>query len=284
MIDLHVHTTASDGATLPQDAVEEAVQLGLKVISFTDHESIEGYLEARALAEAKGIKLIPGVELLTAYADQEIHLLGYFFDPESPLLQKRLNELREQRNEVAMEIVENLRQHGFNIRYERVIDLAHGGAAYGQVAIGKNHILHAIYDAGYIQTQDEAVQILRKYLTRNSLAYVEFKKHPLGEAVELVRESGGIPILAHPGLIHNDELVKEIIRRFQLPGIEVYYYYFGDQAALIEKYRVLAEEWNLLITGGSDYHGRFAPVPMGQPPVPFYIVEQLEEFAFRNCS
>lgn len=273
MIDLHIHTTASDGATSPQEVLREALSKGLSTISFTDHESIEGYLDVQDSAREMGIKIIPGVELLTTYAGREIHLLGYLFDPSCSLLLDRLRELREKRNQVALEIVENLKGSGFQIEYSRVADIAQEN-----VAIGKNHILLAIYEAGYISTQNEAVQILRKYLTRNTDTYVEFTMHPLGEAVELIRECGGIPVLAHPGIIRDEQLVKDILRRFALPGIEVYYYYFGERQKLIQHYQQLAREWKLLATGGSDYHGRFAPVPLGELEIPESIVEQLEVF------
>ncbi|NPV89344.1 MAG: PHP domain-containing protein [Firmicutes bacterium] len=272
-IDLHIHTTASDGATPPRDAMDEAAARGLGVISLTDHESIEGYLEIRGEAADRGIKVLAGVELLTTYRSREIHLLGYLFDPDCRLMRDRLHELREQRNQVASQIVDNLRQHGFNIDYDHV-----AGIANNNVAIGKNHILHAIYEAGYISTQDEMVQVLRKYLTRNTETYVEFTKNPLGEAVELIRECRGIPVLAHPGIIRDEQLVQDIIRRFGLPGIEVYYYYFGNRDEMIERYETLAREWGLLATGGSDYHGRFAPVTMGDLTIPPVIVERLEEY------
>lgn len=272
-VDLHIHTTASDGATPPSETLREAQAKGLGVISFTDHESIEGYIEIQEEALAQGVKIIPGVELLTRYADREIHLLGYLFDPTCVLLLERLKALREQRNQVASEIVDNLKHHGFNIEYSRVADIAQEN-----VAIGKNHILHAIYEAGYISTQDEAVQILRKYLIRNTDTYVEFTKNPLGEAVDLIRECGGIPVLAHPGIIRDDQLAKEIIRRFKLPGIEVYYYYFGDREGMIRRYETLAREWGLLATGGSDYHGRFSPVPLGELEIPPSIVDRLLNF------
>lgn len=272
-VDLHIHTSASDGATPPRETLSEARSKGLGVISLTDHESIEGYLEVREEAPACGIKIITGVELLTVYADREIHLLGYLFNPECKLLLDRLKDLRHQRNQVASEIVDNLKKQGFDIEYSRVADIAQEN-----VAIGKNHILHAIYEAGYISTQDEMVQVLRKYLARNTATYVEFTKNPLGEAVDLIQECGGIPVLAHPGLIRDDQLVREIIRRFRLPGIEVYYYYFGNREEMIQRYESLAREWGLLATGGSDYHGRFSPVPLGELQVPPSVVEKLEDY------
>ncbi|NPV27680.1 MAG: PHP domain-containing protein [Firmicutes bacterium] len=271
-VDLHIHTSASDGTTPPSKLIEEANQAGLSCISLTDHESIEGIIEIQGLAQAKNIKLIPGVELLAGYADREIHLLGYYIDINSPILNNRLKELREERNAIAMDIVEKLRRHGFNINFERV-----QGIAQDNVAIGKNHILHAIYEAGYINSQDEMIEILRKYLTRNGLAYVEFTQHSFGEAVELILQCDGIPVLAHPGLIRDDQIVLELLK-YPVEGIEVYYYYFGNKRdEWIRRYEQLAQERKLLMTGGSDYHGQFAPVKLGEMHIPERVVTTLTE-------
>lgn len=271
-VDLHLHSTASDGATSPADLVNEAAAVGLKTISFCDHESIEGYLAVVEFALEKGVEVIPGVELLTIYQGREIHLLGYFVEPESPVLRLWLKELREERNEIAEEVVAKFNKHGYQIKFDRVKEIAREN-----VAIGKNHFLFALIEAGYIHTRDEIIHILRNYLTQHGLAYVDFTKNPYYEAVEMIIECGGIPVLAHPGLIRDDNLVLELLKHPRL-GIEVYYQYLGpDAEALRKKYFRLAQEKNLFMTGGSDYHGRFSPdVKLGAIMVPESVVSELK--------
>ncbi len=274
-VDLHLHTTASDGATPPVDLVYQAAACGLKTISFCDHESIEGYKQALQAAEELGIELIPGVELLTMHEGREIHLLGYCVDPDSPVLNSWLKELREDRNIIAEQMVEKFNKHGYAIKFERVKEIA-----TDNVAIGKNHFLFALIEAGYINTKDEIIHILRNYLVQHGLAHVDFTKNPYYEAVEIILECGGVPVLAHPGLIRDDHFVLELLRHPKI-GLEVYYYYLGPDAdKLRQKYYTLALERNLLMTGGSDYHGRFSPdVKLGQVYVPESAVVQLRSRA-----
>lgn len=270
-VDLHLHSTASDGASPPLEVLREAAAAGLKTISFCDHESIEGYLETVDKAREMGVEVIPGMELLTIYKGREIHLLGYLYDPESPVLRAWLEELRKERNEIAEQVVAKFNKHGFNITFERVKEIAHDN-----VAIGKNHLLFALIEAGYISTRDEIIHILRTYLTQHGLAYVDFTKNPYYEAVEMIVECGGVPVLAHPGLIRDDQLVLDLLKHPRL-GLEVYYYYLGDETGeLTRKYYELARERNLFMTGGSDYHGRFSPdVKLGRVAVPESVVENL---------
>lgn len=271
-VDLHLHTTASDGATSALELVHQAAAVGLKTISFCDHESIEGYRQALETAEELGLELIPGVELLTMHEGREIHLLGYYVDPDSPVLNSWLKELREDRNVIAEQMVDKFNKHGYDIKFERVKEIA-----TDNVAIGKNHFLFALIEAGYINTKDEIIHILRDYLAQHGLAHVDFSKNPYYEAVEIIIECGGIPVLAHPGLIRDDHLVLDLLRHPKL-GLEVYYYYLGpDAEKLRQRYYTLARERNLVMTGGSDYHGRFSPdVKLGQVYVPEGVVAQLK--------
>jgi len=270
-VDLHLHTTASDGATPPVDLVYQAAAAGLKTISFCDHESIEGYKQALETAEELGIDLISGVELLTMHEGREIHLLGYYVNPDSPVLNSWLEELREERNLIAEQMVEKFNKHGYAIKFERVKEIA-----TDNVAIGKNHFLFALIEAGYINTKDEIIHILRNYLVQHGLAHVDFTKNPYYEAVEIILECGGVPVLAHPGLIRDDRFVLDLLRHPNI-GLEVYYYYLGpDAEKMRHKYHTLAVERNLIMTGGSDYHGRFSPdVKLGELYVPENVVAQL---------
>lgn len=272
-IDLHIHTTASDGSVTPQDVILMAQKVDLKTISITDHETIDGYKDVIASEITIGMDVIPGVELLTFYRGKEVHLLGYGIDIHSPVLNERLVELKTARNKVAMKIVHNLKKYGFNIQWDDVQD-----AAGSTGIIGKNHILHGMYRAGYIHSKDEAAYILRKYLSSRGLAYIQFTQHSLGDAVRLIEEAGGFPAIAHPALIGDDNLLLSILDSFPSLGLEVYYYYLGAQRATwINRYEELAKSRSLLMTGGSDFHGKFAPVELGQVNVPVQVIKDLKK-------
>ncbi|MDH7496943.1 MAG: PHP domain-containing protein [Syntrophomonadaceae bacterium] len=271
-VDLHLHTTASDGGTDPRELIREAAAAGLTVVSYCDHESIEGYLQAREVAQQLGVEVIPGVELVTYFGGREVHLLGYFVEPESPVLRSWLRELREDRNAVAEQIVHRLNEQGFAISFDRVQAIATEG-----VAIGKNHFLWALREAGYISTREEMIFMLRTYLSHRGLAYVDYTGNPFAEAVEIIRECGGLPVLAHPGLLRDDALVLELLKHPGV-GLEVYYCYLGDgRDGYIEHYARMAQERGLFVTGGSDYHGRFSPdVKLGRILVPDWVVPRLK--------
>jgi len=271
-VDLHVHSTASDGASTPAQIIEQASLSGIKYLAFADHESINSYIVAHDMANQMGITLTCAVELLTSYRGREIHLLGYGMDHRSTMLHQWLRELRESRNLVADEIISRFRYHGYHIDYQRVLEIAGS-----DVAIGKNHIVYALAEAGYIKNKEDIIHILRYYLSENGLVHVHFDADPLPEAVTLIREAGGVPVLAHPGLIRDENLVCDIVDHYHV-GLEVYYFYFGVEfrRTSIKSYSRLAEAKGCLITGGSDYHGRFSPdVSLGAVHVPEQIALEL---------
>ncbi|MGE5371212.1 MAG: PHP domain-containing protein [Solirubrobacterales bacterium] len=272
-VDLHMHTNASDGASSPTELIDECVKAGLKTISFTDHENIDGYLEALAYAKEARILLIPGVELLTTFRRREIHLLGYGFDPINPQFRARLEELRQSRNNTGLRSAEKFQKLGFSIQLGPLIDVADRGRT-----IGKNHLIYALFEAGYIKTWDDVIHFLRNYLSVNGQAYIEFDDNPIEDGIEMIRQAGGIPVLAHPGLIRDDQIVRELAARRNI-GIEVYYFYFGPmRGEWIRRYEALAREFDLLVTGGSDYHGYYAPdVILGELEVPENVAAGLFE-------
>lgn len=278
-VDLHIHTTASDGGTSPLDIIYEVEKAGLKTISMTDHESIAGFDCLNGQLNGKELKIIPGVELVTWYKGREIHLLGYLFNAEDSSFRRRLDELRAGRNAVHIQMGDNMKRLGFCIDERKLVDIADKGTA-----LGKNHIIKLLVDAGYIRNKEQAFDILRRYLTHNGLAYVDFMMNPFFEAVETIRNSGGIPVLAHPGLIGDDGLVLELVKDHKI-GLEVYYHYFGPRRQeLISKYEVMARELGLLATGGSDYHGIYSPdIQLGSIMVPEQVVLELEAYHQTNC-
>ena len=267
-IDLHLHSIYSDGTETPEAIVKDALKKKLKYISLTDHESIEGYknlLINKSFWQAK-INIIPGVELHTFYKGYEIHVLGYFLDVNSSTLNKKLKQLRELRTALTYETVCSLNKHGYPLNWKRVQEFAHA-----DVAITKGHVIKALKKLS-VKFND---QFFIDFFNPRGKNYLPFKAHPLEEALQLILDAQGLPILAHPGLIGNDDLVEEIITSFPI-GLEVYYYYFGEKTKnFVEKYLKLAQKHNLTITGGSDYHGSITPVEIGDTFVPPQIIEDL---------
>ncbi|MFZ5639549.1 MAG: PHP domain-containing protein [Bacillota bacterium] len=271
-IDLHIHTTSSDGNLRPEQVVELAAQAGLQVISLADHESTDGYARAAAAGRVLGVEVIPGVELVTSFEDHEIHLLGYCFNVKNRWFQKQLNELRKARTQCARKTVEKLNEFGFKIAWDDVLPFAQDGST-----VSKGHIMQAMHEAGYIHSKMDAVNILKKYLNQQGLAYT-CHDYPFAYGVELIKKAGGIPVLAHPGLIGDDEVVERLLE-LGVEGIEVYYYYFGPRRAeFIARYGALAGERKLLMTGGSDYHGTITPVVLGELYVPPELAARLKEY------
>lgn len=273
LVDLHLHTTASDGATGPHTLLRECESAGLRTISFCDHESINGYRRIADVMAQSSLTVIPGVELLTTYKKKEIHLLGYYFNPEHPGFNQRLKELRSLRNDTAIQVAEKLIKLGYQISVPNLIDIADR-----DITLGKNHLIYALFEAGYIKTFEDVVGFLRNYLSQYGKAYVDFEESPFAEAVEFIRMAGGMPVLAHPGLIRDDAIVRELLTQNQV-GIEVYYLYFGDmRQQWIDRYEAMALEYNLIVTGGSDYHGYYAPdVSLGELDIPDRVVTSIQK-------
>ncbi|WP_460001465.1 PHP domain-containing protein [Paradesulfitobacterium aromaticivorans] len=272
-IDLHVHTEESDGVHSVEEIVKLALDNQVDVLAVTDHETTQGVGKAQELVSASGssLKIIPGVEFLTSYKGQEIHLLGYFASVENPLLQSRLKELRDLRTQLAYDMVKLLQRDGFTLEWQKVEK-----EASFEGAVGKAHIMRVLYHMNKGLTGQEILS----YFQPGGPAYLPFLKHPYEEAVDLVYGCQGLPVLAHPGLIHRQELVKELLTA-RTTGLEVYYGYWENRQTLINHYEQLAKEKELLVTGGSDYHGPFSRVTMGDLPIPVAVVHNLERY-FKN--
>lgn len=268
IIDLHIHSIYSDGTETPETIIKDAIRKGLKYISLTDHESIEAYknlLLIKHLWQSK-LTIIPGVELHTFYKGYEIHVLGYFLDVNSPLLNNKLKKIREMRTEIAYETVCSLNKYGYHLNWDSIQEFAHADAA-----ITKGHIIEALKNSNVKFNS----QLFKDFFNPRGANYIPFKEHPLEEALQLIQDSKGLPILAHPGLIGNDNLVEEIITSFPI-GLEVYYHYFGEKAKFfVQKYLELAKKHKLTITGGSDYHGSITPVEIGDIFIPPKIIDDL---------
>jgi predicted metal-dependent phosphoesterase TrpH len=265
--DLHLHTTASDGRLEPKAIVSLAVKVGLDVISITDHDSIDGVRPALAAAEAfPSLMVIPGVEINTDVPLGEVHVLGYFIDYTDRKLAVALQGLRDSRRERGQRMIAKLSKLGMNIDWQRVLELAQGGS------IGRPHLAQVLFEKGYVSSEKEAFD---KYIGHNGPAYVERYKLLPVEAVKLITDAQGLPVLAHPADIGDlNELVPKL-KAVGLIGIEVYYRdYNSDVIANLLK---VAKQHDLIPTGGTDYHafGDGSEVMIGGALAPAQSVERL---------
>jgi 3',5'-nucleoside bisphosphate phosphatase len=266
-VDLHIHTTASDGKFSPAEIVRKARESGLVYIGICDHDSIEGVLPAQeAAAKAGGITVIGGVEINTDIPAGELHLLGYYCDSSNEELRETLLRLRSSRVERANKMIKKLKGLGIKIDYERVEELAGNGS------VGRPHIAQAMLEKGYINSLREA---FIKYISRGGPAYVERDKITPGEATQLILRAKGIPVLAHPFTFDNPESLIAQLRSEGLLGLEVYYgSYSPEQVGALLGW---ADTYQLVPTGGSDFHG-LDPVsepPLGTVNVPLEVVQRL---------
>lgn len=244
-VDLHLHSTASDGKFTPEEVVVKAAALGLRYIALTDHDSVDGIGPAVKAAKAfPRLTFIPGVEVSTDVPEGEIHILGYFVDYHSKELADTLKRFRNSREIRARRMVDKLRKLGIAIDWPRVREIA------GEGAIGRPHIAQAMLEKGYIGNFKEAFE---KYIGRDGPAYVEREKMTPAEAVELVLRSGGLPVLAHPFTVKDPERWVAILKRAGMVGIEAYYKDNTPEntAATLE----MADRFGLIVTGGTDFHG-----------------------------
>jgi len=252
-IDLHCHTTASDGRHSPTELVQMAAELGLRAIAVCDHDSTEGLDEALAAGRAAGVEVIPSVELSCDVDQGELHMLGYFPDYADRAFQAELSRLREGRLGRAQAMVRKLNALGYPISFERVQTLA------GDGAIGRPHVAQALIEARLVQNKGEAFERL---IGRNGPAYVERAKLSPADACRMIRRVGGLPVFAHPFIaLASGRVLEPMPVEASLPalvaaglaGLEVYYSNYTP--VLIDRLLRLARQHGLLVTGGSDFHG-----------------------------
>ena len=269
--DLHLHTTASDGRLTPRELVQKAVKLNLDVIAVTDHDTVEGIPPALEAAKSfPQLMVIPGVEINTDVPKGEVHILGYFINYLDPKLRRNLEELRTSRYERGKKMVAKLSEMGINVEWERVMELAGGGS------VGRPHIAQAMLERGYVSSLREAFD---NYIGRNGHAYVERKKLTPLDAVRLVVESDGLPVLAHPADIDPLEPFLLQLKKAGIVGIEIYYN--GYSTRTIAHLKSLAQKHALISSGGSDYHGLDTSIgaDIGSIHLPQDSVQQLISLA-----
>jgi predicted metal-dependent phosphoesterase TrpH len=266
-VDLHVHSTASDGKFTPEEIVRKAAALGITYLSLTDHDSVDGIASAVKAASAfPRLTFIPGVEVSTDVAEGEIHILGYFIDYHNQELSDALKRFRTSREGRAQGMVDKLAGLGMAIDWKRVREIA------GDGAIGRPHIAQAMLEKGYIDSFKEAFD---KYIGRDGPAYVEREKITPEEAVALVIRSGGLPVLAHPFTVKNMEKWVAALKAVGLVGIEAYYK--DNTPEETEATLKIADRFELVATGGTDFHGieDTGEVMMGGVDVPEKAAKRL---------
>lgn len=272
-VDLHIHTNASDGKFTPAEIVQRAHEIGLSYIALTDHDSMEGVAPGReAASHLSGLTLIPGVEINTYTPSGEVHILGYYCDCENQEMKDNLARLRISRIERAQKMVNKLRSMGLKIDFERVQELA------GTGSVGRPHVAQALLEKGYIYTFKEA---FNKYIGYGGPAYVERDKITPAEAVGLILRAHGVPVMAHPFTSENPESLITALKPAGLMGIEVYYgSYTPEQVVTLLS---LATLYNLVPTGGSDFHGLDGVMEpqLGTVEVPLESALRLLELATR---
>ena len=244
-VDLHLHTLASDGRLTPTELVRLVAGQGLKCVAITDHDTTEGLAEAyEAAQEFPDLRIIPGIELSADIPGDEVHVLGYFLDYADAKFQDQLQQFRAGRVDRAKMMVEKLDALGIHLEWERVQAMA------GDGAVGRPHIALAMVEAGYCKEPKDAFP---EYLGRNGLAYVERSKLTPEGAVEIIRDVGGVAVLAHPAYMNDMESGIANLSKCGLTGMEVHYAQYNDDT--IRQLARLAREYQLVPCGGSDYHG-----------------------------
>lgn len=272
-IDLHTHTTASDGAFPAAELVRRAVEAGIGTLAITDHDTVAGLPEAREAARMWGVRIIPGVEFGTTIDSTEVHMLGYLFDENHPELCAQLESLREGRLGRGRRMVEKLEEAGINVPWERVEAFAVGGS------VGRPHVAQALIEAGYAASVDEAFDL---YLAQGRPGFVERTGITPEECISLLHRAGGIAVLAHPSWLGDD--FEPILKRLVAAGLDGMEAYYGSyEPALVDMLVGIARQHNLVPTGGSDFHGLggLSHANLGTKSVPPECIVEMERRAGR---
>ena len=246
MIDLHMHTTASDGRCTPEELVQQAHDKGIRTMAVTDHDTMASVARATAAATALGMTCVPGIEITSVHAGKDVHVLAYFFPELSTELAELLAEQRRNRTVRAQTIAERLAAAGAPIDVDALMQAA---KALGGKSLARPQIAQALIAAGHVATVAEAFE---KYLAEDGPAYVPHRGASPAEVVALIVKAGGLASLAHPGYTKKDDVVPAMIEA-GLGAIEAYHSSHDDETT--QRYLALAGEHRLAVSGGSDYHG-----------------------------
>ncbi len=267
LADLHTHTRCSDGALTPEELLARAKQVGISVLSVTDHDSIDGVEEACRIGKSIGVNVLPGIEMTVTLNQREIHILGYCFDPSHFTLRSCLELFRDQRLQRAERMVKKLNNMNVPVKMETVLDCA------GKAVVCRPHIAEALVNQKFVSSYSEVFQ---RYIGDWAPAYERMPEFPLEKAIEVIEDAGGLSFLAHPGCSINEKELLSIIKS-GIDGIETIH-----PSHTTEKqryYRGIVNEYYLLESGGSDFHGgmRGDDKNLGNHGISHQAVERIQQ-------
>jgi predicted metal-dependent phosphoesterase TrpH len=252
--DLHIHSIYSDGTLTPGQLVTEAVARGLDGIALTDHDTVDGLAEAVQTARSQKLLFIPGIELTTDFGQIEAHILGYRLNFQTPLLLQKLDLILAARQERVREMLKRLERYRVFLDWDEVKALSQSRF------IGRSQVFKAMELKGYVDRLRRK-EVFEYYLGKHGAAYVPHREIETKEAIELIIASGGTPVLAHPGRVGADTAIPKLVD-YGLQGLEGYYP--AHDPAMVKHYLQVAEHFKLVVTGGSDYHGKPGQPQLGE--------------------
>ncbi len=266
-VDLHLHTHYSDGTETPRRVVELAREAGLSAIAITDHDNTDAFPEAHAAASSCGIELIAGIEMSAAANGVEVHMLGYFFDRDNAALKSHLTDQQQRRINRVHAMVAELAKVGIVIDAQEVLTLA------GPGTVGRPHVARILVKHGHVSSMPEAFD---RYIGDGKPGFISGSTVAPSEIIRLIRQASGVPVLAHPIYLKNDNLIDQFTRE-GLAGLEVYH--SSHTPEQIRRYEQIAQRLKLLKTGGSDYHGNAKEgLPVGAVKAPYVLLESLRQW------
>jgi len=265
LCDLHIHTYYSDGVHSPSEVVEMAKMKEISAIAITDHDTISGIKEGMKRGKSKGVEVIAGVELSSQEAQRDVHILGYLISLNRSALIEKLQFFREERMKRAYVIIKKLKDLGISIEFDEILQIAQNGS------VGRPHIAQVLLRRGYVSSIKEAFD---RYIGYESPAYVPKYKMTPKEAINLIRNSGGIPVYAHPGVHSDPDYILHLAKQ-GLMGIEVWHPDHSEED--IKILDEIADKYGLLKTGGTDFHGfEKGKAPIGDVKLPYFYLESLK--------
>jgi len=243
-VDLHLHTTYSDGSFTPEELILQAKKFNYSAIALTDHDTVAGLDQFIKLGEKHNLETVPGIEFNTSYNNNDIHILGYYINNKSKKLLNLLNKIKNERRERIEKMIRLLdKEFNFKITMQEIKNISSNNI------IGRGHIARLLTEKNYVDTWEE---VFDKYIGRGKPGYVDRNKITPFEAIDIIKKANGIPVIAHPGLIENQQIIDQLIN-YGVSGIEVFYPEHNEE--MINKYKKIAVNNELLVTGGSDCHG-----------------------------
>ena len=275
-IDLHIHSTASDGSFSPLEIIEAARKIGLRAVAITDHDTVDGSAEALSFSHSHSIEILSGIEISADFPRGTMHILGYLIRVDDSDLRRTLETVQDARAKRNLKIVGKLQDLGVDIRYDEVIEVSGGGQ------VGRPHIAQVLVHKGVVQSLDEA---FKKLLRKGGAAYVSRYRLLPAEAIQMILRAGGVPVLAHPFTLNakNETELESILvdlKQAGLKGVEVYNPEHSPEHK--NHYERLALRHGMLLTGGTDFHGTAKPgvqlgIGKGNLRIPYRLVEELKK-------